>query len=224
MPSRGTSGTAVATSHRRTQPERRSEAEHALLDAALRLFAAKGIDQTSLAEIGDEAGYSRGLVNHHFGSKAALVERLAERLQDEFVSRLAPIEPGAEIDALVAVAHAYLTATRLATSDARAFFVMWGAALPHDSALRPVFVADDARFRAGVESLVGCGKKNAAIGAGVDPVGFAVAFAGLLRGAAAQFLVDPGHVDLDAARAVAERFVRSGLQPTADQRTEGRAV
>ena len=215
MQSRGTSGTAATTSHRRTQPERRDAAEQALLDAALRLFAAKGIDQTSLAEIGDEAGYSRGLVNHHFGSKAALVERLAGRTQNEFANRFAPAEPGAEIDALVALAHAYLTAVRLATSDVRAFFVMGGAALPLDSALRPVFATDDARFRAGIEAVVGTGKKNAAIGAGVDPVGFAVAFVGLLRGVAAQFLVDPGQVDLDAARGTAERFIRAALRPTA---------
>jgi AcrR family transcriptional regulator len=215
MQSSGSSGIVATTSRRRTQPERRGAAEEALLHAALRLFAAKGIDQTSLAEIGDEAGYSRGLVNHHFGSKAALVERLAERLQDEFVNRVAPIKPGEEIETLVAGAHAYLTAVGGATSDVRAFYVMWGAALPRDSTLRPVFVADDARFREGVAALVSAGMRNGVIGAGVDPVGFAVAFVGLLRGVAAQFLVNPEQVDLDAARAAGERFVRSALQPGA---------
>jgi AcrR family transcriptional regulator len=215
MQSTGPSETAATTGDRRTQPERRGAAEQALLDAALRLFAAKGIDQTSLAEIGDEAGYSRGLVNHHFGSKAALVERLAGRLQNEFTSGAAPIKPGEEVDALVAAAHAYLAVVGRGTSDARAFFVMWGAAFPGDSALRPVFVADDARFRAGVEAVVRDGKKNGAIGAGVDPVGFAIAFVGLLRGVAAQFLVNPGRVDLRAAQGAGERFVRSALQPSA---------
>ena len=92
---------------------------------------------------------------------------------------------------------------------------MWGAAFPSDSALRPVFVADDAHFRTSVESVVRNGKKNGAIGAGVDPVGFAIAFVGLLRGVAAQYLVNPEQVDLGAARGAGERFVRSALQPSA---------
>jgi AcrR family transcriptional regulator len=215
MQSTGPSETSASTGDRRTQPERRGAAEQALLGAALRLFAAKGIDQTSLAEIGDEAGYSRGLVNHHFGSKAALVERLAGRLQNEFSSGAAPIKPGEEVDALVAAAHAYLAVVGRGTSDARAFFVMWGAAFPSDSALRPVFVADDAHFRTSVESVVRNGKKSGAIGAGVDPTGFAIAFVGLLRGVAAQYLVNPEQVDLGAARGAGERFVRSALQPSA---------
>src|SRR5438309_10505933 len=71
---------------RRAQAERRAEAEQGLLDAALRLFDKKGVEGTPLAEIGDAAGYSRGLANHHFGSKAALVERLAERSRARFQS------------------------------------------------------------------------------------------------------------------------------------------
>src|SRR5215469_2692749 len=72
---------------RRSQAERRAEAEQGLLDAALRLFAKKGVESATLAEIGDAAGYSRGLANHHFGSKAALVERLAQRSRARFQSQ-----------------------------------------------------------------------------------------------------------------------------------------
>src|SRR5580693_854740 len=71
---------------RRTQQERSSQAEKALMDAATELFARRGVDQTSLADVGEAAGYSRGLVNHHFGTKATLVERLARRAQTDFVT------------------------------------------------------------------------------------------------------------------------------------------
>ena len=75
---------------RRTQQERSSQAEKALMDAAAELFARHGVDQTSLADVGQAAGYSRGLVNHHFGTKATLVERLARhqrRLRPEEIGR-----------------------------------------------------------------------------------------------------------------------------------------
>jgi AcrR family transcriptional regulator len=41
-------------------------------DAALRLFADKGIDATSIREIAQAAGVSSGLLRHHFGSKEGL--------------------------------------------------------------------------------------------------------------------------------------------------------
>jgi AcrR family transcriptional regulator len=204
---------------RRTQAERRNESEHALLDAAVRLFAARGIDRTSLAEIGEEAGYSRGLVNHHFGSKAALVERLAERSQRHFAASLGAGSSGG--DAMTALADAYLTAVATATAELRAFFVMWGAALPSDGQLRRVFTAGDARFRGVVETLVRDGQEAGTIASEVDPAIFAVVFVGLLRGIAAQFLVAPGDVGIKAARAECARWIRSSLAPARTSPTVG---
>lgn len=205
---------------RRTQVERRTEAEQALLQAAVRLFASKGIDQTSLAEIGEEAGYGRGLVNYHFGSKAVLVERLAELAQRAFVEDLVDLGAGHELETLLAIVDSYLALIRPDSTKARAFFTMWGAALPRDAALRPVFAVADARFRADVTTLVRAGQDARTIAAEVDPLGFAVTFVGLLRGIAAEFLVDPDGVDLDAARAACERFVRAALAPTDTSRPE----
>ncbi|MGO9558823.1 MAG: TetR/AcrR family transcriptional regulator [Acidimicrobiales bacterium] len=206
--------TAVATPLRRTQLERRTDAEQGLLNAAVQLFASKGIDQTSLAEIGEAAGYSRGLVNHHFGSKAALVERLAERSQRRFIYGLSSLDEPDAVDALVAIADAYLRTVEEAADDARAFFVMWGAALPDDATLRSVFVTDDRRFRGAVEQLVVTGRARGTVRREVDPVGFAVAFVGLLRGASAQFLVDREGVDLGATTVACESFVRAALSPS----------
>jgi AcrR family transcriptional regulator len=207
------------TAVRHTQAERRREAEGALLDAAVRLFARKGIEQTSLAEIGEEAGYSRGLVNHHFGSKAVLVERLAARAQSRFVAQLLPSGGGGEIEALVGMARTYLEiAGRDSTTGSRAFLVMWGAALPADAALRPVFVAGDARFRDGVAEVVRAGQSNATIDAAVDPADFAVGLVGLLRGMTAQLLIDPDGVDLSGAADICERFVRSVLASSSSAR------
>jgi TetR/AcrR family transcriptional regulator, regulator of cefoperazone and chloramphenicol sensitivity len=43
-------------------------------DAALRLFADRGIDGATIRDIATEAGVSPGLVRHHFGSKEGLRE------------------------------------------------------------------------------------------------------------------------------------------------------
>lgn len=59
---------------RRTQAERVAESDHRLMEAAIRLVARVGYTHTTLESIGVEAGYSRGLVQHRFGSKDRLQE------------------------------------------------------------------------------------------------------------------------------------------------------
>jgi len=197
---------------RRTQLERRTGAERALLDAAVELIAAQGVDQTSLAQIGERAGFSRGMVNHHFGSRAALVERLAARTQAAFVDSLDSDQPEDEREALTQIARKYLDAVRDSGDVVRAFFVMWGAANAAGSPLRPVFVTDDDRFRSAIEALVERGRARGTIRGDVDPVGFAVSYVALLRGVAAQYLIDE-RVDLIAAGATCERFVELMVAP-----------
>src|SRR5215213_5887599 len=64
----------------RTQSDRREIAEARILDAALHIVAERGTDGMTLAEVGEAAGYSRGLPAHYFGSKDGLVDALAEYL------------------------------------------------------------------------------------------------------------------------------------------------
>jgi AcrR family transcriptional regulator len=203
---------APTGSVRRTQQERASQAEKALMDAAETLFAQRGVDQTSLADVGQAAGYSRGLVNHHFGTKATLVERLARRTQSEFVADHDGLE-GDAIDVLVALVESYLRSVQRPGDSARAFFVMWGAALPSEASLRPVFATDDEQFRFGVEAVLHSGKDKRTVAADVDAKAGAVALVGMLRGIAAQHLVDPDAVDISAAITACTDFVRRSFAP-----------
>jgi AcrR family transcriptional regulator len=192
---------------RRTQQERSSQAEKALMDAAAELFARHGVDQTSLADVGQAAGYSRGLVNHHFGTKATLVERLARRAQTDFVANFDEVD-GDAIDVLVTLTENYLSRLEHAGEAARAFFVMWGAAIPSEATLRSVYASDDARFRFAVEAILRSGQDTKTVAADVDPTAGAVALVGLLRGVSAQYLVDPDAFDLSAAKTACKAFVR----------------
>lgn len=70
-------------------------------DAALRLFADRGIDRTSVRDIAKAAGVSAGLIRHHFGSKDALrdacdayaIDRLL-RIQEQSVDEGLLADPG----------------------------------------------------------------------------------------------------------------------------------
>jgi AcrR family transcriptional regulator len=69
-------------------------------DAAIRLFAERGIDGTTVRDIAKEAGVSPGLLRHHFGSKEALrevcdtyaLDRLV-KIKEELVFDDKPVSP-----------------------------------------------------------------------------------------------------------------------------------
>jgi AcrR family transcriptional regulator len=73
-----------APSAPRKQQERTAESARRLLAATVELIAEKGFDKTTAEEIGERAGYSRGMVWHRYGSK----EHLLESLMDEYKRRL----------------------------------------------------------------------------------------------------------------------------------------
>ncbi|HEU4647471.1 MAG TPA: TetR family transcriptional regulator [Gemmatimonadales bacterium] len=67
-------------------PERERNAprtREAILDAAERLFAAQGYEATSLTQVGQAAGVSRGTPGYFFGSKADLYRVVLERCFSE---------------------------------------------------------------------------------------------------------------------------------------------
>lgn len=78
----------TAPAPRRTQKQRRDEAEERMLAAAARLVGRAGLAGLTLAQVGEEAGYSRGLPNHHFGSREVLVAKLVDRITSGFERRM----------------------------------------------------------------------------------------------------------------------------------------
>ncbi|CAB0151414.1 HTH-type transcriptional regulator TtgR [Pseudidiomarina piscicola] len=51
-----------------------------LLDAAERLFSERGVSNTSMMQVAEAAGVTRGAIYHHFENKLALIYALMERV------------------------------------------------------------------------------------------------------------------------------------------------
>ena len=62
-----------------------------ILDTAARLFTEKGYDHTSLQDIIDETGLSKGAIDHHFASKDEILVRICERIGQENIVYLSSI-------------------------------------------------------------------------------------------------------------------------------------
>ena len=52
-----------------------------LLDAAERLFSEKGVSSTSMNQVAEAAGVTRGAIYHHFENKLDLIDALMERVR-----------------------------------------------------------------------------------------------------------------------------------------------
>jgi AcrR family transcriptional regulator len=61
----------------------REETRSKILETALRVFAARGYDQTSVKQIAQEAGIAQGLLYHYFDSKEHLLQSVFARCMAE---------------------------------------------------------------------------------------------------------------------------------------------
>jgi AcrR family transcriptional regulator len=87
----------LSTKQPRKQVERREEAETKILHAAIRLIVIKGYDRFTLTEVGEAAGYSRGLPAHYFGKKEDLLLEVVRYIIEGYwagVAKSHDVEPG----------------------------------------------------------------------------------------------------------------------------------
>jgi AcrR family transcriptional regulator len=64
-----------------------------ILEAALHVFADRGYNAASIAEIGERAGIAKSVMYHHFGSKAGLFEAIVEAQTADLVEAVASALP-----------------------------------------------------------------------------------------------------------------------------------
>jgi TetR/AcrR family transcriptional regulator len=69
-----------------------NEAEAKLLDSALRLFAEKGYEGTSIREIIEGAGVTRPVLYYYFENKEDLYRRIVETRFSEYLSKLSELK------------------------------------------------------------------------------------------------------------------------------------
>ena len=81
-----------------------------ILSAAERLFAQKGYAKTTLQDIIDTTGLSKGAVYHHFKSKEEIAAKVGDRLGARVAAEPAPRQSAACPDGQTAAASAYAAA------------------------------------------------------------------------------------------------------------------
>jgi AcrR family transcriptional regulator len=185
-----------------------------MLAAALRLVGERGYGGTSLAAIGEAAGYSRGLVHERFGSKAGLLWALVKHILRVWnqESRAHGSTGRHGVEALFDLLDNHRRAV-VEDRGIRAFYALMFEALGPVPDLQPEFRTLHRRFRADIERVLRDGIAAGQIRGDIDPAAQAVILLGTQRGIAFQALLDPQGFSLDAAYDELKRNLQRELSP-----------
>jgi AcrR family transcriptional regulator len=184
-------GTSTARPVRRTHAQRREQAEQRLLEAALGIVAQRGSIRMTLAEIGEAAGYSRGLPAHRFGSKAGLLRSLVAYIGERFkAEREAWPKRAPGLDAIRGTISIYFSRKGPGWTTTRALLVMMTEGFMASSALRADIADYNRAALAYFENHIRYGIQTGEIASGTDPAATSVILLGAMRGAMMQWLID----------------------------------
>jgi AcrR family transcriptional regulator len=201
---------------KRTQLDRRTEAEARILESALELVAARGSAMMTLNEVGERAGYSRALPAHYFGNKDGLVGRLVAYMYGRF-RRLYVRGPKARqgMPALVARVQAYVDGAVEDSLQFRALQILFAEATtePTCTELRDSLVDVNRQalgyFEHQIQAAIAAGEVDPA----VSPRGAAIVIAGAMRGALGQWFLDPQGCGPEVWRDELLTMITAALRP-----------
>jgi AcrR family transcriptional regulator len=170
-----------------------------MIDAAIDLLNTVGMQGATLKAIGEEAGYSRGLATHHFGSKSGLFRKLLKRLTAIWTAELLEQVSGKTgLKAITTAVDAHMQHIEKHPDYIRAMNILWIGAIDPASGFKPNLVEFMRIQRNAVSDMVVQGQASGEIRSDVNPARFAEQFYGTVLGINHQWLVS-SEVDIKAA-------------------------
>jgi AcrR family transcriptional regulator len=160
--------------------------------AAVELIAARGLAGTTLAAIGEAAGYSRGLATQRFGSKAGLLRHVLKRVSREWLRRLdLAVGDKVGLEALGAALDTQRGFILEAPNDVRTMYLLWFQSIDPDAEYRPNVAEVHRQQRETVAGWLAEGQSRGLIAASADPRRVAEHFCAAVAGIVFHWLVNP---------------------------------
>jgi TetR/AcrR family transcriptional repressor of bet genes len=172
-----------------------AEDRRALLeDAARTCIARGGIREFTVDKIVAEAGVSRGLITHHYGSMDGLLVAVYSRMYGEWIAAIAAPRPG--LTRLEALVEALVSPDLFDRDVLNVWLTLWGE-IANNPVLRAEHRARYSDYRASIAAAL----REAAQDPQLDADTIATAFICLIDGLGVQRCVEPALLSEAAARA-----------------------
>jgi AcrR family transcriptional regulator len=183
-----------------TQAERTARWDEAIFVAAFALINERGTQKTTLKDIGERAGYSRGMANYRFGSKEGLMLELFGQFDQRWKMHLAEyVEGHSGISAVIQAANALREFLKLESDYMRAMYLLWYESLGHQSEMRSTLAKHHDVYRSDARGWIEQGIKAGEVRPDINAEQFAVQYCSFIFGIVYQWLVNADALDLDAA-------------------------
>jgi AcrR family transcriptional regulator len=186
-----------------TQTQRRARSEQRILDATIRLIAERGTVATTLGEVGEAAGYSRGLAAHLFGTKENLLIRAAQTIMGRPCAQgLFGVDPAGGFATFLNAGKQWFPLAAREPEEVRALLVLTseaivGHATKNFRARAATVAALDNETRQHIRRVLEAGVARGEVRSDIDLDIEAVLILSALRGITSQWLVSPASIDLE---------------------------
>ncbi|MCC5862700.1 MAG: TetR/AcrR family transcriptional regulator [Gammaproteobacteria bacterium] len=202
-----------------SQAERAALSDRRMIEAAIELVVERGVEKATLKDIGERAGYSRGLATYRFGSKAglfrAVIRAVAQRWLGEFTR---DVGARSGVTALCACVDSWSRFAKESPLHVRALHILFYQSIGPDSGYRERVAEVLERQRADVAAWVRAGIAAGEIDPAVDPRRQAELFCAFIYGWTYQWLVAPQTVDFQGVAEDLKRMLRASLAPPASRK------
>lgn len=194
---------------RLTQAERTEISETLMFNAAMELIGTQGANRTTLKEICEQAGYSRGLANYRFGSKDTFLEHLLKHFnqawQDNLDRHVGDLRGQR---ALLAANQALETFLKDNASYMRGGYLIWYENIGADNPINAKLPSNHQAYRQDVARWIQEGIDDGEISPHLNPTEFGHFYCSWVFGSIFQWLAEPEAVDLPSMfRCARNQFV-----------------
>ena len=203
---------APTDSQRQTQAERRETAERAILEAAEKIVAERGLEELSMNDVGEAAGYSRALPGHYFGSKSALIQALTDHILAGYAERMrSGSTPSQGLEMLCDVVGFCIDDAINNPTAVRAYQIILIGGLTRPE-LKPMVDRMTMQSMDDIAGLIMLARELGEVRADVDALAEAAIIISSIRGVLFQWLINPDHVSLSHMRDCLVANVRTTLR------------
>lgn len=195
-----------------TQAERSALSDKAMLEAAIDLVLEHGTEKTTLAMIGEKAGYSRGLATYRFGSKAGLYDSLCKSISHRWVEYLKQgVGDKTGIEAMCAALDSIYEFVTTSPREGRVLQILHAAAASPGSEFRETTISIHGRQQSDVAEWVRRGQAEGVVRGDVNPESVAGQYIAYITGMTHLWLVSPESFEFKKANAEMKRQLRLSL-------------
>jgi len=178
---------------RRTQEQRTALSDRLMVEAAIGLIVESGLKGTTLAAIGERAGYSRGLVTHRFGSKARLLAYVHDTVVEDWIARVKlAVGNLTGVEALCSAVDGLYGFIADAPDEIRAMYLLRYFSIDPGAEYRANVAKAHLAQRRDVQRWIEAGQTHGTVDAHVDASLAAEMFCSAVDGLIYRWLVNPG--------------------------------